>query len=568
MLALPFQVWTKNPPISSFHAEALAAGFGLLAMALALAGVRRPAAPRTVLLPIAFAGLLLVQGMAGQTATIQQALLGALYLAWAAGLCVLAATLSRVLGAAAVVGALAAGTAAGATLAALTGLAQQHGQYGLFAHLILMPSGGRVWGNLAQPNHLADYLALGLASLCFLFGARRIGAWTAFPLMLLTVHVLGLTGARAVPVYLAVLLFLALAAGWRRRDAAAGRVLVLLVLALAAFLLLPLLPGLSSGSDGLVRLTAAGAGEDQRIALWQAAWAMFRDAPILGQGFGQFGYRHFLAASQDLPRHAAGLNTNAHNLVLHVAAEFGVVGLVALIAPVVVWVRGMLQRDMDISTWWIWAVAGVLLVHSLLEYPLWYAYFLGGASLLLGLAESRPAQRAQLSPRLWAPVCATVAIGWLVWGQVLHDHLRMEAMSGALAAQVAPQAVSEARTALLLDLDRTSLLAPFAQRALAGMIALDKRNLAEKIALNGKVMRAFPGADVAWRQAILLALHGEATAARAQWDRAAAAYPEQEPAVRALLLAMRRDEVAEVDALLQHVRRLRSAAVTSSTSKD
>jgi len=382
------------------------------------------------------------------------------------------------------------------------------------------------------------------------------------------VHVLGLTGARAALVYLALLFCVAVWAAWSRREAAAGRVLALAAAALATYLLLPLLSGPSGGVQGLARL-AGGAGEDQRIGLWQSAWQMFRDAPMLGQGFGQFGYRRFLAASGEVAGHAGEPSANAHNLVLHVAAEFGAAGLLALIAPVVFWVRGMLQRGMDISTWWIWTAAAVLLVHSLIEYPLWYAYFLGMAALLLGLGEARPTARAAASPRAWAMVAGVaVMTGWLAWTQMLCDYLRMEDVSGAGHAQTQGKHLPGARAAALLELDRSSLLAPYAERALARMISLDRRGLDAKLALNGHVMRAFANEDLVYRQAILLALRGDAAAAGQQWDRAVAAYPHYQAEARALLQALRHDEVAEADALLQHVRRLRSAAVPSSTSKD
>jgi O-antigen ligase len=73
-----------------------------------------------------------------------------------------------------------------------------------------------------------------------------------------------------------------------------------------------------------------------RLALWAAALAMFRDAPLLGHGPSSYGlqYRAYLDALQ-LP---AWIQVDprvtpwAHNLYLELLAEQGIVGLVAFLA--------------------------------------------------------------------------------------------------------------------------------------------------------------------------------------------------------------------------------------------
>ena len=56
-------------------------------------------------------------------------------------------------------------------------------------------------------------------------------------------------------------------------------------------------------------------------------------------------------------------------------------------------------------------------------------------------------------------------------------------------------------------------------------ISVDRNELEAKLDLNGRVLHAYPEADVAYRQSALLALSGELAAAYRLWDLAVAVYP-------------------------------------------
>ncbi len=71
-----------------------------------------------------------------------------------------------------------------------------------------------------------------------------------------------------------------------------------------------------------------------RLVLVQQTWDIFKDHPVFGVGFG-----HFVDAQQELPRDPASLAAGMthgvlvqHNLFLNMAAETGLIGLVATIA--------------------------------------------------------------------------------------------------------------------------------------------------------------------------------------------------------------------------------------------
>lgn len=595
MLALPFQVWIKHPPVPTFHPEALAAVLGLAAVTLGVPLWRPAGLPRAAWLPLGFAVLLVAQIALGSVAAVDIALLAVLYLLWCTAIVVVLRALCAVLGFEHLVVTLAWALALGATVSATIGMAQSIDYYGVFGRFIVAPSKGRVWANLAQPNHLANYLALGLASLAYLFAGRRMSGWLAVPLCALLAYVLVLTGSRTALLYIAAFVVLAAFHLWRVGNETHRRLLAFSVLALAVATLLPYVleqwfPDLLSLElTSLERLDDSGYSHEARMGLWGAAWRMFVEAPLLGQGFRQFAYRYFILGPDLAPPHVAGFNDHAHNLVLHIAAEFGAIGLLVLFGATAAWLSRVVRGACSASGWWLFATGTVLALHSMLEYPLWYLFFLGVAAIVLGLGEAHALQSrrpftvgspdvagtaaAPAQPERCAPVppasrtalavmlCAA-ALGWFVWGQLLRDYRVLEGLSvfreRVVSARdlVAPQARDR-----LLEIHRTSLLAPFVDLALARTIQLDRDRLADKLAVNTRAMRLFPVDDTVYRQAILLAMRGDPAGALAQWDRAVKAFPEYETYARATLIHVRPLAGGSIDPLLRHSAPLQNAAI-------
>ena len=122
-----------------------------------------------------------------------------------------------------------------------------------------------------------------------------------------------------------------------------------------------------TGSTAAMRVTS-GRSLEERPRLWYAAWLMFREAPWLGLGYRHFGLEYFiLNETLPLPR-VIGFNDHAHNLLLNVIAEFGLVGLVVLLAGAIPWLSGLASaahaRHVVAPV-----TDAVLTIHSLLEYP-------------------------------------------------------------------------------------------------------------------------------------------------------------------------------------------------------
>jgi O-antigen ligase len=553
MLSVPFLVPRKTPPIPSFYGEAAALALGLLALTALLPFAGRLPLPRVLGLILGFVALLLLQLLLGMPAYPQQALLAALYLLWAAGLAVLAALLKRELGLERTVVVLAWSLFAGGLASSIIGLAQHLESYALLGRIMVVASKDRAWGNLAQPNHLADYLSLGLVSVAYLYATGRLRPVYAVAAGAPALYVLALTGARTPWLYLGTLLALAVAFFAADRTREHRRLLVAAAAGMALFLVLPPLMDLSGQVTALQRPSLL---TEIRPQLWHTAWLLFLDAPVLGQGYRQYGFENFLLNVDLPPPRVTGFTDHAHNLVLNVMAEFGLVGLALLSAGALLWAAGLLRQARTAQLWWLCGIAAVLAIHSLLEYPLWYAFFLGPAALVLGLGEAHAlelpaAERRARRTRL--ALAAVLLLGWVSLAQVFRDYLYMENFATLRYKYLhATAEINHRAREVLLQIDRTSLLAPWVALGLARGIPVSAEGLREKLAVNTSAMRGFPIDDVVYRQAMLLALAGDQPGARRQWDRAVASFPAERESAALVLRRRVEDGVDALRPLLQH----------------
>ena len=215
---------------------------------------------------------------------------------------------------------------AGALASTAIGLFQQYAPeaIGRIAMRRMTPA---IYANLGQPNHLAHQLALGLASLVYLSATRRLSVAGGVVLAMPMLFVAALTQSRSPWLYFAAF---AILAGFHRRspDPAVGRRLLIgslwLVPGIAAAQMAAQLPFLQPASYTMLpidRLFEVASGWSPRVAVWKEAWAMFASSPLLGVGFGQFAWRHFLQVSAAAGSVAPGLYDHAHNLFLQLLAR-------------------------------------------------------------------------------------------------------------------------------------------------------------------------------------------------------------------------------------------------------
>ncbi len=272
---------------------------------------------------------------------------------------------------------------------------------------------GRAVGNLRQPNHLCSLLLWGVVALVWLSETRALKRAAAAAIAVLLMFAVVLSASRSGLVG-AVLLAL-----WGLLDRRlSGRARIALLLAPVVYGLLWELAAVLAHLNqqaflGEKRFSGAGDISSSRFGIWANTLALIRAHPWAGVGFGEFNFAWTLTP---FPGRPIAFFDHAHNLPLHLAAELGV-PLAALVLALLGWALWVAWRagwpgsgrsdgkrggkrdgnsTGEPATHLRAAFVMVLmvLVHSLLEYPLWYAYFLLPTAFALGLGLGGPGDAA------------------------------------------------------------------------------------------------------------------------------------------------------------------------------
>ena len=540
MVAVPFLHPIHHHPIPSFYGEWWTFVFGLLAAIAALI-----AAPLRLILPSAlkliaiFLVAVLVQWLAGMVAYREFALFHGGYLAWAAIAATLGSTLAGQIGRDRLLQAIAAAILVGALLSAGVAFAQRLGLP--VSHELMFPSrGGAVMGNIAQRNSLGSYLWAGIVSVLYLRELQKLTTLSSLACVLLLSCAAGLTGSRMALLIGATLIITAVAAyrGATKSDSQFRLVGlgIALVILLCAKLLFSNLPDSHVVSDSaLERLTESNVTGDARLDLWRDTLTVIGDHPWIGNGIGNFPWRMVEAAS----RAPVGASTlpgaeHSHNILLQIGADFGLPVLALSGAAVLVWVLRLRRSPMDRSIHYGVAVLTILALHSLLEYPLWYANFLGIFCLMIGAIDPRtlsvnyPARRPVLPLALVAGIVALTPLRM--------DYARLDEAINRSAA--APTLTDwQQRIATVAAIATTSGLGSYAIIALGALLEPDEKLAAQQLYVCERTMRLWPGPVIIARCAYLRHLTGRTEDAHKLLALANAAFrdPGKQAAIRASL---------------------------------
>ncbi|MBS1190724.1 MAG: lipid core-O-antigen ligase-like enyme [Rhodocyclaceae bacterium] len=531
MATVPFLMAHHYNPIPTFFQEWTAAALSFVALTFLWRGIGTEPLdiPEIALLPVGLMLLAAVQWMFLSDVQTDRLLIFGCYMVWTIVLVILGRRLAQTCGLQAFADILATAILIGALLEALTGGIQLAGLARLpwtFPHV-----GGGLRGNLAQPNNFADHLWLGVASALYLRTRGRLGVAATAACFLVLLPFAVLSGSRSGWLYAIGLAVFSLAWAWRQPDRATRMLARWSIGALVGSLLCQLafnaswVPVPANIATSGTRL-AQGSYDSVRLALWRIALDAFLENPWLGAGFGQYTRQVHLHVLDLMPWRSPGLPEHAHNIVLNLLAEMGLAAGLLLLILVGRWVAGLLRAPRTPEVWWIIAMALVLGIHSNLEYPLWYGFFLAVAALLAG-AGSRT--NRVLQPGRSAPyaMAAFLALGGLTLYNLHRDYgLLEDALNGRLAAASAQEGRQLTEDALK-RLARESLLRPYVDLAVANLMADDRDNLELKLQNCDRAQRFSASRDIVFKCAHLLALAGRQDEGRLALRRAVAAYPDR-----------------------------------------
>lgn len=519
MCILPFIQPRHLPPLGAFYDEWLA--FALGTAATALFGFSRKGLKATLPLPalflLLFALALLGRTFLSQPAYLQSGVVWAIYATFASAMVLLGRGLAGELGRDKVCEVLAVSILAGALLNAACAALQIGGIPRFLSSFVAHLQGDRATGNIGQANLYANYLALGGASLVFLYARGRLGAAAALTCGFALVVAAALAASRASFLYASGFGLLGLLVLRRRpSDALVARLgrsaCALGAGVVAAQLIVPIgLAAFGHRSEGAVFTHALQGGDgvtsdDLRLSAWALAWRLFVAAPWFGAGPDEFPGAAF-AFGLPVELASGQLWASPHNMLLHLASETGLVGVACVLAALLSWAVSAGReffRTRDPAMWWLVACVGIELVHALLEYPMWYAHFLALTCVLMGISAGGASTMRPAIFRAVTGIGVVIAVGLLA--VTMRAYFRFDLASPVAAGRsLAPDANIARDRATLHELG-ASLLAPRAETWLFLSYPLDGSEVEEKVEVGRRVMRVWPAREVVCRQAIFLAL--------------------------------------------------------------
>jgi len=261
---------------------------------------------------------------------------------------------------------------------------------------------GRAIGNMRQPNHLASLLIWACVAAAWLADRHlpaRVGA-VALPLALFALLFADVLSASRTGMADVVMLAI-----WGAIDGRLSR------RTRAALISTPLLWGLgyelmhawatlghAFGAE--TRINDEGAGSPSRVAILRNALTLIGRNPWIGVGWGEFNLAWTMTPFPDRP---TAFFDHTHNLAVQLAVELGIPMTVVLALLFCASLWHAFQRcrsDADQAAPARRAALMLVLtigVHSMLEYPLWYGYFLLPAAFAFGIAagdDAPPARRS------------------------------------------------------------------------------------------------------------------------------------------------------------------------------
>lgn len=539
MFLLPFITMYHNLPIISFYAEWIAATLGLVAVISLKSTVWRNTLTTIKVPPIAivFLGLAIIiclQWALGMLHSNQYALLVLSYLTWAFLLVLLGSYLRRELGWEKLVTSLAwslvfAGII-NTGIVALQYVTRTGGSISFLSHW----SG---YGMLSQANHFADFCALATISLIYLYSKERFST-SFFTLILLCFLVmLSFSGSRSAWLYLtaSTIFSVVMHISTIKRDensTIAPRFLCAIYLLIPGFILIQIFIYLVVPNE-LINLPterivdAADVNTPSaRLHIWYDSLRLFLQSPWLGIGAGNMRGETFLLLDKPTAMAFNRIFEHAHNLFLHLSVEMGISAFLITFICLLDWIISFKWKKLNLETWWLISLLAVLGIHSMLEYPLWYAYFLGTVAFLLGAGAEKivSVNFSKITSNISCKIYRLSLIVFFLLGVInlstlLIANIKLENWMHKFAYENVND------KAQLNWVNRYSLFLPYSELMQAMTMKIDTNNIDEDILLNQSVMNFRPFQTITFQHAFLLQLKGQHADAVKQLNRALTAYP-------------------------------------------
>ncbi len=287
--------------------------------------------------------------------------------------------------------------------------------------------GSRPYGNLAQPNQLSTLFFLGLIGVCYLYETSKMSGFGATLTALVMVAGVVVTQSRSGILITVALLVLFYA--MRRRCHLKTPSWIppsLVALFAGGSYFWPLINHWLLISDHALRAIDR-VQPGQRAIYWRSMLDAIANRPMAGYGFTQVNMAQ-RATALDYPA-TYGFFESSHNLLLDMLVWFGIpiAGLALFFLGV--WFYRILKNADSGKVWAPAAAIIVLLTHSMVEFPLYYAYYLLPAAIWMGSLCSLTKKHRDFETNTSAPIYGIRAAALIVIvlsGLIIEEYLQWE----------------------------------------------------------------------------------------------------------------------------------------------
>lgn len=239
-------------------------------------------------------------------------------------------------------------------------------------------------GSLLQPNLLATLLVWGAIAILWLHRVRQVRLWLTLIALIPLGFGIALTQSRAGMLEILVLLplsILVLPASQRKKN-----FLIILCFAAAVITSVFLMPAVVNAWSGAeaIRPRDISMAQD-RLAIFKIFAYALTQSPWQGFGFGNLGTAFLIAATDHPEWYFGGFALHTHNLFLDYLLWFGLpLGIALIMISLWVFKNAVSYAKLTEDGFFFLAMVTVLGVHSMVELPHQYLYFLAPAGLFLG----------------------------------------------------------------------------------------------------------------------------------------------------------------------------------------
>lgn len=257
--------------------------------------------------------------------------------------------------------------------------------------IIMMLYGSRPFANFGQPNHLAIFLFIGLISCFYLFERGFLNKIVLLLISFILIFGLALTQSRT-PLVIGILIFFLM---WYKKNNLniSFKLEKVFIVAIILFYILVLfnLEQLNFFIKSLFQLNIVDTTPivnrlfSDRLDIWMQSFYAIKQNPIVGWGWFQTSFAQ-LGTTHIYQYH--GIYTSSHNILFDILIWNGCI-LGGLICCYGIWfLLDLFYNAKSFESLISFFMALAIILYAMLEFPLYYSYFLLPVGFLLGLVKA------------------------------------------------------------------------------------------------------------------------------------------------------------------------------------